>query len=309
MKKHFEGANGWTRDWHYQSTLLWARVSESPLYIGFFAKADRRQQGKKWARTITTDGTEKFKIVCQPDYNRPRPRSIIEPNYKAYDLLPIPCRKKGTLQFDFEIDTDADKLKLKIKHRTVSKSGKTGRAVEVGSVEFDLWVPPGSRCLQIWDCIEDIERKVAAAFSEQAEPEGEDDADADEDEEMDADSGAAVQPAQQARSLGRRARSQAPEPDDDVDMGAVAPKEEEEDQDGDGGLLSAAPLHQAQADDAPQRPDEDVEMGGMGDADEAADSITVATAPEAAQPPTRGGQALRRSRRRGSRVPTGMFAV
>lgn len=307
MKKHFEGANGWTRDWHYQATLLWARVSDSPLYIGSFANSAGRQQGKKWARTITTDGTEKFKIVCQPEYNRPRPRSIIEPNYKAYDLLPIPCRKKGTLQFDFEIDTDADKLKLKIKHRAVSRSGKTGRAVEVGSVEFDLWVPPGSRCLQIWDCIEDIERKVAAAFSEQAEPEGEDDADADEDEEMDVDSAAAAQPAQQARSLGRRARSQAPEPDDDIDMDEAAPKEE--DQDGDGDLLSAAPLHQAEA-DAPQPPDEDVEMGVVGDADEAADSITVATAPEEpAQPPSRGGQALRRSLRRGSRVAKGMFAV
>ena len=57
--------------------------------------------------------------------------STIQTNHKAYDVLPVPCRKRGTLQFDFEIDTDTDKMKLTIKHK---KSGRGGRFTEVKAV-------------------------------------------------------------------------------------------------------------------------------------------------------------------------------
>lgn len=79
----------------------------------------------------------------------------------AYDLLEIPCRKRGALKFDFEIDLVNDRLKLTVK----KKLGRAKRFSELGAVEFDLWVSPGSRCLQIWDCQEEIEARVAAAFS------------------------------------------------------------------------------------------------------------------------------------------------
>jgi hypothetical protein len=80
------------------------------------------------ARTIKTNGTGEFKIICQPEYDGPQARSIIGINYRAYDVLPVPCRKNGTLQFDFEIDTDTDKMKLTIKHKS---SGRGGRFTEV----------------------------------------------------------------------------------------------------------------------------------------------------------------------------------
>lgn len=132
-----------------------------------------RRQGKKWIRTKRTDGSEEFKIVCQPEFNDPGAKSIIELNHRAYDILPIPCQKKGELQFNFEIDTENDKLMLIIKHRKLrrSRNGRfTGRFTQLAHVEFDLWVAPGSRCLHIWDCVEDIEAKVAAAFSGHPRP-------------------------------------------------------------------------------------------------------------------------------------------
>lgn len=228
----------------------------------------------------------------------------------AYDLLPIPCRKKGTLQFDLEIDTDTDTLRLAVKHRGLSESGRTGRSTEVGRVEFDLWVPPGSRCLQIWDCVEDIESKVTTAFSEQQQPAVKDESEGDEIQEMKVDSDFEEKPVQQRhhprRSLRQRV-SQAPQPAAAVDVDVKAIKEE--DQDNGGNTFSAAPLLQAQG-GAPQQSAENVEMGGMEDAEEIADSITVAAMPEEPPQPRHGGAqvALRRSRR-GSRVPTGMFAL
>ncbi|KAG6354006.1 hypothetical protein INS49_004977 [Diaporthe citri] len=291
VKKGFRGADGWTYDWHYRASMLWAR-------------------GNKWAKTITTDGTEKFKVICQPEYDSPRAKSTIEPNYKAYDLLPIPCRTKGILQFDFEIDTDTDQLKLTIKHRRVSKLGKTGRSTELGKVEFDLWVPPGSRCLQIWDCVEDIESKVTTAFAGQQDAEDTDGSEGDEAEEMDIDSGAQEQPIQKARKLRsslRGSASRGQQAAADVDMDAMAP--EEEDQNRGGNSSSAAPLVQAQA-GAPQGSAEDVEMGGMEDEEETADTITVAPVPEEpSQPPHTRGQGAPRRRRRGSRVSRGIFAL
>ncbi|KAK7697196.1 hypothetical protein SLS64_013801 [Diaporthe eres] len=295
VKKRFRGANGWTYDWHYRASMLWAR-------------------GHKWAKTITTDGTEEFKIICQPEYDNPRPKSTIEPNYKSYDLLPIPCRKKGTLQFDLEIDTDTDQLKLTIKHRGLSKLGETGRSTELGKVEFDLWVPPGSRCLQIWDCVEDIESKVTTTFAGQQDAEDTDDSEGDEAEEMDIDSGPQKKSAQSARNLRSSLRSSLRGPASrvqqaaaDLDMDAVAPKEE--DQDLGGNPSSAAPLLQAQAGE-PQGSADDVEMGGMEDGEEAADSITVAPMPEEPPQPSRaGGQAAQRRSRRGSRVSRGIFAL
>lgn len=188
------------------------------------------------------------------------------------------------------------------------KSGKTGRSTELGNVEFDLWVPPGSRCLQIWDCVEDIERKVNTAFSGHEQPADNDGSDGDGAEEMDIDAGAAQRPAQQPRSLRRSLRgrpSQAPQAAADVDMDAIKPKEE----DHDGDLYSAAlPLRGPAG--APGAAAEDVAMGGMEDEDGVADSISVA--PLAEQPsdhPRGGGQVASRSSRRGSRVPTGMFAL
>lgn len=268
--------------------------------------APGRLQGKKWIKTITTDGTEEFKIICQPEYDTPGRRSNIEPNYKAYDLLPIPCRKKGTLQFDFEIDTETDKLKLNIKHRGPSTPGKMVRSSRITGVEFDLWVPPGSRCLQIWDCVEDIERKTTTAFAGEQDDDGSED---DEAEEMEIDSGAEEKPIQQARNLRSSFRgpaSRIQQPAADVDMGAAAP--DEMDQDGVGNPFSAASILQAQA-GATQGSAEDVEMGGMDDEEEAADNITVAPMPaEPSQPPrTRGHGAPRR--RRGSRISRGIFAL
>lgn len=67
-------------------------------------------------------------MICQPEYDDPQASSIIGINYRAYDVLPVPCRKKGTLQFDFEIDTDTNEMKLTIKHK---KSGRGGRFTEV----------------------------------------------------------------------------------------------------------------------------------------------------------------------------------
>ncbi|KAI7782606.1 hypothetical protein LA080_013094 [Diaporthe eres] len=291
VKKRFRGANGWTYDWHYRASMLWAR-------------------GNKWAKTITTDGTEEFKIICQPEYDNPRPKSTIEPNYKSYDLLPIPCREKGTLQFDLEIDTNTDQLKLTIKHRGLSRLGKTGRLTELGKVEFDLWVPPGSRCLQIWDCVEDIESKVTTAFAGQQDAEDPNDSEDDEAEEMDIDSGPQKKSTQRARNLRSSLRGPASRTQQaaaDVDMDAVAPKEE--DQDRGGNPSSAVPLLQARA-GTPQGSGEDVEMGGMEGEEEAADSITVAPMPEEpSQPAQSVGQAAPRGRRRGSRISRGIFAL
>lgn len=268
------------------------------------------RQGRKWPKTITTDGTEEFKIICQPEYDNPRPKSFIEPNYKAYDLLPIPCRKQGTLQFDFEIDTETDKLKLNIRHRGLLKSGKLGRSTKDIKVAFDLWVPPGSRCLQIWDCVEDIENKVTTAFSGQQQPAGNEQSDGHEAEEMEVDSDAEEQPIQPARNPRRSLRHQgvqAPQPDADVDMDAAEPKEE--DQYGDGNLFGAAPLLQTEP-GPPQQSVDDVEVGGVDDSDETAGSITVAALPEQLSQSRGGGaQAARRRSRRGSRVPTGIFAL
>lgn len=314
VKKNFRGANGRTYDWHYQATMLWARVNIShaltPNVPSHNTDACARRQGRKWAKTITTDGTEEFKIICQPEYDNPKPKSFIKPNYKAYDLLPIPCRKQGTLQFDFEIDTETDELKLKVKHRGLLKSGKLGRSTKDMEVAFDLWVPPGSRCLQIWDCVEDIENKVTTAFSGQQQPAGNEQSDGDEAEEMDVDLEAEEQPIKQARNPRRSLRhqaSQAPEPGADVDMDAAEPKEE--DKYGDGNLFGAAPLLQAQP-GPPQQSVADVEMGGMDDSDEIAGSITVAPLPEQPSQSRRGGaQAARRRSRRGSRVSTGIFAL
>lgn len=183
-------------------------------------------------------------------------------------------------------------------------------------MEFDLWVPPGSRCLQIWDCVEDIKSKVAAAFSEQQEPAGNNNNSEDDGaDEMEVDSAAEAEPVQQARTRGRRAlrslgRSslQGLRAAVHDDMNNTAPKEE--DQDSGGKLFDAAPpIPQAQA-GAAQAPAEDVEMGGMDEDDEAAGSITVAPMPdEPIQPPHRGNQTVRRRSRRGSRVPEGIFAL
>lgn len=182
-------------------------------------------------------------------------------------------------------------------------------------MEFDLWVPPGSRCLQIWDCVEDIESKVATAFSEQQEPAGHNNSEGNGADEMEVDSATEAEPVQQARTRGRRAlRSlghsslQGLRAAADVDMDDAAPKEE--DQDSGGKLFEAAPpLTQAQA-GAAQAPAEDVEMGGMDEDDEAAGSITVAPMPEEPpQPPRGGSQVARRRSRRGSRVPEGIFAL
>lgn len=182
-------------------------------------------------------------------------------------------------------------------------------------MEFDLWVPPGSRCLQIWDCVEDIETKVAAAFSGQQQPAGNNNSEDDGADEMEVDSAAEAEPVQQARTRGRRAlrslghsSSQGPRAAADDDMDDAAPKKE--DQDSGGKLFEAAPpVPQAQA-GAAQAPAEDVEMGGMDEDDEAAGSITVAPMPdEPIQPPHRGNQTVRRRSRRGSRVPEGIFAL
>lgn len=148
------------------------------------------------------------------------------------------------------------------------KSGKTGRSTEIGHVEFDLWVAPGSRCLQIWDCVEDIEAKVAAAFSDHQHPAGNNASSGGQVEEMEVDSGPALQ-------------------------------------------LNAAPGLQAQR-GSPELGSQDVEMGGMEDDEEIADSITVAPVPgEVPQSPREvgGSQAAERRRRRGSTVPTGIFAL
>lgn len=274
------------------------------------ANAHGRRQGNKWVKTITADGTEEFKIICQPEYDNPRPKSTIEPNYKAYDILPIPCRKKGTFQFDLEIDTNTDQLKLTIKHRGVSKLGKTERSTELGNVEFDLWVPPGSRCLQIWDCVEDIESKVTVAFAGQQDAEDPNDSEGDEAEEMDIGSGPQKKSTQRARNLRSSLRgpaSRIQQAAADVDMDDAVPKEE--DQDRGGNPSSAVPLLQTQA-GAPQGSGEDVEMGGTEGEEEAADSITVAPMPEEpSQPAQSGGQAAPRGRRRGSRISRGIFAL
>lgn len=182
-------------------------------------------------------------------------------------------------------------------------------------MEFDLWVPPGSRCLQIWDCVEDIETKVAAAFSEQQEPAGNNNSEGDGADEMEVDSAAEAEPIQQARTRGRRAlrslghsASQSLRAAADVDTDDEAPKEE--DQDSGGTLFGAAPpISQAQA-GAAQAAAEDVEMGGMDGDDEAAGNITVAPMPEEPVQPPRGGSQVARCRsRRGSRVPEGIFAL
>ncbi|KAL1883218.1 hypothetical protein Daus18300_000276 [Diaporthe australafricana] len=47
---------------------------------------------------------EVFKIICQTDCDGLRSKSTIEPNYKVYDLLPITCRKRGVLQFEFDLN-------------------------------------------------------------------------------------------------------------------------------------------------------------------------------------------------------------
>lgn len=217
---------------------------------------------------MKTDGSEEFKIICQPEYDSPGAKSIIEPNYKAYDILPIPCQKKGMLRFEFEIDTESDKLMLTVRHRRLLKSRKTRRFTELGRVEFDLWVAPGSRCLQIWDCVEDIEAKIAAAFSGDQQPAGNNASGGGEPEQMEVDSGPVRQP-------------------------------------------SAAPGLQARP-GSPELGSEDVEMGGMEDAEEIADSITVApVSGEVPQSPREegGNQAAERRHRRGSTVPTGIFAL
>lgn len=182
-------------------------------------------------------------------------------------------------------------------------------------MEFDLWVPPGSRCLQIWDCVEDIESKVAAAFSEQQEPAGNKNSDDDGSDEMEVDSAAEAEPVQQARTRGRRAlrslghsASQGLRAAAGDDMDDAAP--EEEDQDSRVKLFGAAPPPPQVQAEAAQAPVEDVEMGGMDEDDEAAGSITVAPMPEEPlQPPHRGNKAARRRSRRGSRVPEGILAV
>lgn len=228
--------------------------------VRLLANSQRHRQGNKWVKTITTNGSEQFKIICQPEFANPGAQSIIEPNFKAYDILPIPCQKRGTLQFDLEIDTDTDKLTLTIKHKKMRRFGKARRFTQLGQVEFDLWVAPGSRCLQIWDCVEDIEAKVAAAFSGHPRPAGNNSAPGgDVAEEMDIDSGP-----------GRQSHRGSPE------LGS-----------------------------------EDVVMGGMDDGEEIADSITVASASgEAFQSHEQEGSqaAGRRPRRRGSTIPTGIFA-
>lgn len=182
-------------------------------------------------------------------------------------------------------------------------------------MEFDLWVPPGSRCLQIWDCVEDIESKVAAAFSEQQEPAGNNNLEGNGADEMEVDPAAEAEPVQQARTRGRRAlrglrrsSSQGLRAAADDDMDDAAPKEEDHDSGGE--LFGAAtPPPQAQAGVA-QASVEDVDMGGMDGDEGAAGNITVAPMPEAPpQPPHVVGQAARRRSRRGSHVPEGIFAL
>lgn len=176
-------------------------------------------------------------------------------------------------------------------------------------MEFDVWVPPGSRCLQIWDCVEDIESKVTTAFAGQQDAESTDESEGDEAEDTDIESGAEEEPIQQARNPRGRLRgpaSRGQQASADVDMDVMAPKEE--DQDRGGNPSSAAPLLQPQA-GAPQGSAEDVEMGGMEDEEEAADNITVVPVPEPSQPTHARGQAAQRRSRRGSRVPKGIFAL
>ncbi|KAJ0115751.1 hypothetical protein J7T55_010574 [Diaporthe amygdali] len=286
IKKRYRDGEGWAEDWYYQANLLWAR-------------------GNKWARFVTTDGTEEFKIICQPEYNSPRSKSTIEPNYKAYDLLPIPCRERGILQFELDLNTETDTLSLTVKHRAQTESGKTQRSTQLGHVEFDLWVPPGSRCLQIWDCVEDIKSKVTAAFAGQQEPAGNNALDGTRTGEMEVELGHAEEPAQSARSLRRSLRNRPPQPpraetDMDVDIMAL-----DEDQDVDVSMLGTALPPQAEA---PQPSSGDVEMGGTQDAEEFAGSINVASPMQLSQP-TREVQSERHRRRRGSRVPTGIFAL
>lgn len=156
-------------------------------------------------------------------------------------------------------------------------------------MEFDVWVPPGSRCLQIWDCVEDIESKVTTAFAGQQDAEGTDESEGDEAEDRDIESDAEEEPIQQARNPRGRLRgpaSRGQQAAADIDMDSMASKEEDQDS------------------------NEDVEMGGMGDDEEMADNITVAPIPE--EPPQlshAGGQAAQRRSRRGSRVPKGIFAL
>lgn len=78
-----------------------------------------------------------------------------------------------------------------------------------------------------------------------------------------------------------------------------------------GRILFNVALRLEAQDGAPQGPDEDVEMGGMEDQEEMADNITVAPTPEepSQPPPPAGGQAARGGGRRGSRVPSGIFAL
>jgi hypothetical protein len=120
-------------------------------------------------KTLKTNGSEDFKVVCQPDYRGDPAGPSFEINFKAYDLLPVPCRKRGTLQFEFELDTDSEQIMLTVRHR---KAARGGRYTELGRVEFNLWVPPGSRTLQIWESNEEIEARVNGAFSRTHHPAG-----------------------------------------------------------------------------------------------------------------------------------------
>lgn len=77
-------------------------------------------------------------------------------------------------------------------------------------------------------------------------------------------------------------------------------------------LPDAAPFLQAQPGALSLPSPEDVDMGGMEDAEEIADSITLASVSgEVSQPHhgQGGSQAALRRRQCGSRVPTGIFAL
>ncbi|KAG8167379.1 hypothetical protein KVR01_003068 [Diaporthe batatas] len=134
-------------EWDSKATMLWA-------------------QGRKWTRTVKSDGSQDFKVICQPEFDNPQDDSVIDTDYRAYDLLQIPCRKRGKLRFEFDINLASDTLELTVK----KKLGRAKRFTELGTVQFSLWVPPGSRTLQIWECEEEIKARVAAAFPDGQQP-------------------------------------------------------------------------------------------------------------------------------------------
>ncbi|POS76994.1 hypothetical protein DHEL01_v204613 [Diaporthe helianthi] len=147
MTRRYKVENRWKYEWDFQATMLWAR-------------------GQKWTRTVKADGYQHFKVICQPEFVNPQAGSVIDTDYRAYDILRIPCRKRGMLKFEFEIDLANDRLELTVKKRL----GRAKRFTELGTVRFNLWVPPGSRTLQIWEDEDQIKAIVAAAFSPGQEP-------------------------------------------------------------------------------------------------------------------------------------------